>query len=156
MTTSIVKRQNGNSPVSFGSVVDNIFQNSLRQFMNDSFWDSGNRMSTGSAPVNVREADLQYELDVIAPGCRREDFTINVENNTLVISLNHKEERKDQNEKRGWVRNEYIQQSFTRKFTMDDTVDVGNISANYKDGILHVVLPKNERAQRLVKNIEIK
>ena len=156
MTTAIAKRQNGNSSVSFGNVVDNIFQNSLRRFLDDNLWDIDTPLMAGSAPVNVRETDLQYEMDVIAPGCRKEDFAINVDNNVLTISFNHKDERKDQNEKMGWVRNEYIRKSFSRSFTMDDTVEVNKISATYKDGILHLVLPKNEKAQRLVKNIEIK
>ena len=156
MTTAIAKRRNGNSPVSFGNVVDDIFQNSLRHFLDNNFWDTDRSLTVGTAPVNVRETDLQYEMDVIAPGCRKEDFAINVDNNVLTISFNHKDERKDQNEKMGWVRNEYIQKSFTRSFTMDDTVDVNKINASYEDGILHLILPKNEKAQRIVKNIEIK
>ena len=160
MTTAIAKRQNGDSSVSFGNVVDNIFQNSLRRFLDDNFWDTdtalpAQALPAQSAPVNVRETDLQYEMDLIAPGCRKEDFAINVDNNVLTISFNHKDERKDKSEKTGWVRNEYVQKSFTRSFAMDDTVDVNKISASYKDGILHLVLPKNEKAQRLVKNIQI-
>ena len=156
MTTAIAKRQNGNSPVSFGNVVDNIFQNSLRHFFDSNFWDTDTSLTVGSAPVNVRETDLQYELDVVAPGCRKEDFSINVDSNILTISFNHKDERKEQNDKMGWVRNEYNQKSFTRSFTLDDTVDVNKINAAYKDGILHLILPKNEKAQRIVKNIEVK
>ena len=156
MTTAIAKRQNGNSSVSFGNVVDNIFQNSLRHFLDNNLWDSDTSLTVSYAPVNVRETDLQYEMDVIAPGCRKEDFAINVDNNVLTISFNHKDQRKDQNEKTAWVRNEYIQKSFTRSFTMDDTVDVNKINAAYEDGILHLILPKNEKAQRIVKNIEIK
>ena len=156
MTTAIAKRQNGKSSVSFGNVVDNIFQNSLRHFLDNNFWDTDTSLAVGSAPVNMRETGLQYEMDVIAPGCRKEDFAINVDNNVLTISFNHKDERKEQNEKMGWVKNEYIQKSFTRSFTMDDTVDVNKINAAYKDGILHLILPKNEKAQRIVKNIEIK
>jgi HSP20 family protein len=156
MTTAIVKRQNGSPSVSFGSVVDNIFQNSLRRFLDDNFWDTDASLTGGSVPINVRETNLQYEMDVIAPGCRKEDFAINVENNTLTISFAHKDEPKEQNEKAGWVRNEYVQQSFTRSFTLDETVDVNKITAAYKDGILQLILPKNEKAQKWVKNIEIK
>jgi HSP20 family protein len=156
MTNALAKKQNGNSSVSFGNVVDNIFHNSLRRFFDDNFWDTDVPMTGGTVPVNVRENNLQYEMDVIAPGCRKEDFGIKVEHNTLTISFEHKDERKEQNEKTGWVRNEYVRRSFTRSFTMDDTVDVNKISATYKDGILQLVLPKNEKAQKLVKNIEIK
>lgn len=156
MTTTIAKRQNGNPSVSTGNVVDNIFRNSLRRFFDDNFWDTDIPATGGSVPVNVRETNLHYEMDVIAPGCRKEDFTINVNNNILTVSFAHKDERKEQNEKAGWVRNEYVLQSFTRSFTMDDTVDVNKITATYKDGILQLLLPKNEKAQKLVTNIEIK
>jgi HSP20 family protein len=156
MTTAIVKRQNGNPSVSFGNVVDNIFQNSLRRFFDDNFWDTDAPLTGASVPVNVRETGLHYEMDVIAPGCRKEDFMINVENNILTIAFTHKDEEREQNEKTGWVRNEYIQQSFIRSFTLDDTVDLNKITATYKDGILQLILPKSEKAQKLVKNIEIK
>jgi HSP20 family protein len=156
MTSAIAKRQNGNPSVAFGSVVDNIFQNTLRRFLDDNFWDTDAPLTRGSVPVNVRETNLQYEMDVIVPGCRKEDFAINVENNILTISFENKGEQKEQNEKAGWVRNEYVQQSFTRSFTMDDTVDVSKITATYRDGILQLILPKNEKAQKWVKNIEIK
>ena len=156
MTTAIGRKQNGSPSVSFGSVVDNIFQNSLRRFLDDNFWDTDTPLTGSSVPINVRETNLQYEMDVVVPGCRKEDFAINVENNILTISFANKDEQKEQNEQSGWVRNEYLQRSFTRSFTMDETVDVNKITATYKDGILQLTLPKNEKAQRWVKNIEIK
>ena len=156
MTTAIAKRQNGNPSVTFGNVVDNIFQNSLHRFFDDNFWDVEDQLTFGSAPVNVRETDQQYEMDVIAPGCRKEDFNINISDNVLTISFAHKEQNSEQNENAGWVRNEYVQRSFSRSFTLDDTVDVDKISATYTDGILHLSLAKNEKAKKLSRNIEIK
>jgi len=156
MTTAIAKRQNGNPSVTFGNVVDNIFQNSLHRFFDDNFWDVEGQLTSGSVPVNVRETDQQYEMDVIAPGCRKEDFNINISDNLLTISFAHKEQNSEQNEKAGWVRNEYVQRSFSRSFTLDDTVDVDKISATYTDGILHLSLAKNEKAKKLSRNIEIK
>jgi HSP20 family protein len=155
MTTTIAKRENGNSPVSFGNVVDNIFQNSLRHFFDDNFWDAEGQLPTGKVPINVRETDQQYELDVIAPGCKKEDFNININDNLLTVSFNSKLESSD-SPKAGWVRNEYVQRSFSRSFTLDDTVDVNKINATYTDGILHLTLAKNERAKKLSKNIEIR
>lgn len=154
MTTTIAKRQNGNPSVSFGNVVDNIFQNSLRHFFDDNFW--GSMPGTGSVPVNVRETEQQYELDVIAPGCRKEDFKIGIEDNLLTISFNHQEQNRSQNEKEQWVRNEYSLRSFARSFTLDETVDVNKINATYTDGILRLVLPKNEKAKKLSRTVEIK
>jgi HSP20 family protein len=154
--TTIAKRQNGNPSVSFGNVVDNIFQNSLRHFFDDNFWDNRSMQTMGSVPVNVRETEQQYEMDVIAPGCRKEDFKIGIEDNLLTISFSQKEDNREKNEKTGWVRNEYIQRSFSRSFTLDETVDVNKIGATYTDGILHMVLPKNEKSKKLSRNVEIK
>ena len=156
MTTTIAKRQNGNPSVSFGNVVDNLFHNSLRRFFDDNFWETEMPMARGNVPVNVKETEQQYEMDVIAPGCRKEDFSVNIEDALLTISFNHKEDKREQDQKAGWVRNEYLQHSFSRTFTLDDSVDVNKINAAYIDGILRLTLPKNEKAQKLSRNIEIK
>lgn len=156
MTTAIAKRQDGNPSVSFGNVVDNLFQNSLHRFFDDNFWDAEGQLTSGNVPVNVRETDQQYEMDVIAPGCRKEDFNISISGNELTVSFDHKEENKEQNEKAGWVRNEFVQRSFSRSFMLDDTVDMNRIDASYADGILHLSLAKNEKAKKLSRNIEIK
>ena len=155
MNTTIAKRQNDLPSVSFGNVVDNIFQNSLRHFLDDNFWDMEGRLTTGSVPVNVRETDNQYEMDVIAPGCKKEDFNVNINDNMLTISFESKTDN-ESSPKTGWVRNEYVQRSFSRTFTLDDTVDVNKINANYTDGILHITLAKNEKAKKVNKKIEIK
>ena len=156
MTTAIAKKQNGNPSVSFGNVVDNLFQNSLRRFFDDNFWETEMPMARGNVPVNVKETEQQYEMDVIAPGCRKEDFSVNIEDALLTISFNHKEDKREQDQKAGWVRNEYLQHSFSRTFTLDDSVDVNKINAAYIDGILRLTLPKNEKAQKLSRSIEIK
>ena len=155
MTNTIEKKQNGNPSVSFGNVVDNLFQNSLRRFFDDNFWETDGSLITSNVPVNVRETEQQYELDVIAPGCRKEDFIVDIQDNQLTISFNHKENKKEQDQKVGWVRNEYLKRSFSRTFTLDDTVDVNNINASYTDGILRLTLGKNDKA-KLTRRIEIK
>ena len=155
MTNAIVKRENGNPLVTFGSVVDNIFQNSLRRFFDDNFWDAEGQLTSGTVPVNVRETEQQYEMDIIAPGCKKEDFSININDNILTISYNFKAESTNA-QKTGWVRNEFIQRSFSRNFTLDDTVDLNNINATYTDGILRLTLAKNEKAKKMSRNILVK
>jgi HSP20 family protein len=157
MTNTIAKRQNGNAyRGNFGNVVDNLFQNSLRRFFDDNFWEAETQQPTGNIPVNIRETDQQYELDVIAPGCRKEDFKINVENNVLTISMNQVNEKKQQDAKTGWERNEYVQRAFSRSFSLDDTVDLDKINATYSDGILRLSLGKNEKAKKQSRNIDVK
>ena len=155
MTNTIAKTNNGNGYADFGNVVDNIFQNSLRRFFDGNFWEAENQLSRGSVPVNIRETEQQYELDVIAPGCRKEDFSIRVDKNVLTISL-AKKQASEQNEKSGWVRNEFVQQGFSRSFTLDETVDTNKINATYSDGVLHLGLGKNEKAQMASRQIEVK
>lgn len=137
-------------------VVDNIFNHTLRRFLDGNFWDAGNAQTTGSVPVNVREKENQYELDVVAPGCRKEDFKIEVKASELLISFSQKEENKEQNEQQGWVRNEFMMRSFSRSFTLDETVNTEQISASYTDGILRLVLPKNEKAKPRLLSIDVK
>jgi len=155
MATTIVKRHNGNRELSFGNVFDNIFQNSLNRFVNDT-WADESSFVQGNVPVNVRETDKEYQMDVVAPGCKKEDFNINISNNLLTVSFEQKEEKNQQNEDEGWVRNEYKKRSFSRSFSLDDTVDANKISASYTDGILRLVLPKNEKGQKITRNIDIK
>lgn len=155
MTNTVAKKQYGTmNGDGFGSMVDNMFQNSLRRFFDDNFWDQG-QVSKGNVPVNVRETEQQYELDVIAPGYRKEDFKISVEGNVLTVSMLHKDEKNQEDRKTGWVRNEYVQRSFSRSFTLDDSVDLEKIAATYTDGILHVSLGKNEKAKMQSRSISV-
>ena len=157
MTNTIVKKQNGNSyATSFGNVVDDIFQNTINRFFDGNFSDTGNSLLTGTVPVNIRETEQQYELDIVAPGCRKEDFSIQINDNLLTVSLLQKQENMQQPEKTGWVRNEFVQRPFSRTFTLDDTVDLNRITAAYTDGVLRVSLAKNEKAKSLYRNIEVK
>jgi len=155
MTTAIAKRQNGQSATPLGTLVDQFFQNSFRRIFDDNYWDGGTLLSSRSVPVNIREADQHYEMDVIAPGLKRENFSINIQDKLLTISCECREEREDKNTHQGWVRNEYVQRSFSRTFTLDDTVDTNGITATYTDGILRLNIPKSEKVKKLSRTIEI-
>ena len=160
---NIMKRNNGNnsmittgSLMPFGGLVDNILHNSLSRFFDDDFWGVNGVTSNRQVPVNIRETDKTYELEVVAPGLKKEDFSVSLDNNMLTISFEHKEENKQEDKPEGYLRQEYRQQSFTRSFTLDDTIDAEKITAQYQDGVLHISLPKKEGAQRITKNIQIK
>lgn len=159
MTTNIIKRNNGTATVparQFNSWVDQLLQDNLNRFFNDDFWGFSGINQQVNVPVNLRETDKTYEMSLVAPGLRKEDFRLNVTDNLLTISYEQKEEQNDQHKEQGWLRKEYRMQSFSRSFTLDDTVDVNKVSASYDNGILHLTLPKKESAQRLTKTIEIK
>ncbi|TKK71602.1 Hsp20/alpha crystallin family protein [Ilyomonas limi] len=160
---NIVKRKNGNGSVAttksmmpFEGLVDGALQNTLSRFFDDDFRGFNGMLSNNQVPVNIRETYKSYEMEVVAPGVSKEDFNVNISDNLLTISFEHKEEDKQGSSKDGYLRQEYRMQSFSRSFTLDDTVNADNISAQYRNGVLHVSLPKKEGAQRIIKSIEIK
>ena len=159
MTTSIIKRNNGSLPVqtrSLNNWVDQLLNDNLDRFFNDDFWGFRNVQQQAQVPVNLRETDKTYEMSLVAPGLSKEDLKVNVNNDLLTISYEQKEEQNQQNTQQGWLRKEYRMHSFSRSFSLDDTVDASKISASYDSGILHLTLPKKENAQRLSKSIEVK
>jgi HSP20 family protein len=89
-------------------------------------------------PVNIIKNDGSYEMQVFAPDRSKEDFKINVQGYELSVSY---EVKPDQGEKRNWLRQEFSKSSFTRTFTIDNTVDTENITAEYQNGILQITLP---------------
>jgi HSP20 family protein len=159
MTTSIVKKQNGSSPAparSLSSWVDQLFQDNLNRFFNDDPWFTGTGTTSPRVPVNLKETSKTYEMELVAPGLKKEDFKIQVSNDSLTVSFEHSEEEKQGKEEEGWIRREYRNESFSRTFHLDDTVDAGRIEADYNNGILHVCLPKKENAQKISRSIEVR
>lgn len=93
--------------------------------------------SNQRAAVNIYRTEKSYEMLVFAPGRIREHFHLEVKGNELVISYMPPEgfPRPD------WVHREYSRGGFVRSFTLDETVDPGQIQAKYVDGVLEVTLP---------------
>ncbi len=106
-------------------------------------------------PVNIRETDAAYEMELVAPGLRKEDFQLNVSGDMLTVSFEEKNENKESNNQEGWVRQEYRRRSFSRSFHLSDAIDINNIAAHYEHGILYVTLPKNERSRQTSKTIRV-
>ena len=96
-----------------------------------------NLRSAQRAFVNVYKTDNTYEMLVFAPGRIREHFKMDIKGNELIVSYNPPEGFP----KHDWVRREYSRGGFERSFTLDETIDVSNISAKYVDGVLQVTLP---------------
>lgn len=104
--------------------------------------------------VNVSENIKDYELDVAAPGLKKEDFDVNIENDVITVSREekHEDEKKEDN----FTRREFSYSSFSRSFRLPEDVDRENISARYEDGVLKLTLPKlGEEDRKTTKKIEI-
>jgi HSP20 family protein len=96
-------------------------------------------------PVDIYESN-EHELVLKAelPDMKREDITVTFENNVLTLSGERKAEEIGRER---FQRVERFHGTFSRSFTLPATVDPGNISANYKDGVLTVRLPQRAEAK---------
>jgi HSP20 family protein len=103
-------------------------------------------------PVNIRQTETAYLLDIIAPGMKKEDFNITMEKELLTVSAEHKGEEVT-GEKR--IRSEYTYPSFKRSFTVDKNIDSENISAQYVNGVLTLNLPRKAEVKASAKQITI-
>ncbi len=109
---------------------------------------------TGDVPaVNIKEENDKFVLEMAAPGMKKDDFQINLDNYQLTISSEKKEEKKEKED--NYTRREFLYSSFSRSFTLPKTVDIEKIKADYKNGILNIVLPKKEEETKLTKQIKI-
>lgn len=134
---------------SFSSFVDEVFSE-LPVLFNNGF---NNTLRKDSVPVNVKETEKGYELEVVAPGFEKPDFRINLEQNLLTISAEKQANASNENEKQ--LRSEYSFRSFKRSFTIDDKIDATGIDASYVNGVLRLNLPKKAEV-KASKAIEIK
>ena len=104
--------------------------------------------------VNVVEKAKEFNVEVAAPGFKKDDFKLEVKNGCLTISgeLKTEEEKKDEK----YTRREFRFNSFMRTFTLPENVREEEIKAHYNDGILVITLPKKDVTKtELVKTISI-
>jgi HSP20 family protein len=151
---NIMKRES-TPQASFGNVVDQIFQSNLSRFFDDDYWGFTGKLNRNQVPVNIRETDKGYEMELYAPGLKKEDFKLQLEGDTITVSFERKEEKKEENKKSGWLRQEFSMESFKRSFHLEESIDASKISARYESGVLYLSLPKKEHEQKLVRNISI-
>ena len=95
--------------------------------------------------VNIVDKVDSFEIEVAAPGLKKENFQVNLNQQTLTIGYSEGEKQGEQTGK--YTRREFRFRSFQRSFNLPQTVDSERISANYVDGILHLNLPKREEAK---------
>jgi HSP20 family protein len=105
--------------------------------------------------VNIKESTDEFEVELAAPGLDKKDFNIELNNDMLTISSEKKIEN-EVKEGQQFARREFSYQSFSRSFTLPNTVDNEKIRAKYENGILRVSIPKKDEAKpKPVKQIDI-
>lgn len=110
-------------------------------------WFGGSQNVLASVPaVNIKETDTEFTLELAVPGKKKEDFSIEIDRNVLTIASETKTEKEQKDQNGRYTRREYSYNSFSRSFTLPQTINAENINASYQDGVLHVTLPKKEEA----------
>jgi len=102
-------------------------------------------------PVNISENENYFALQLFAAGLKKEQFQISVKNSVLTISYKETERKIDSD----FIYQEFYPSSFERSFQLNDKVSTENISANYEDGILTVILPKDPENNKPAQEIKI-
>lgn len=126
---NLIKKQ---KPV-FTSLIDDLFLNQ-----------DWSHVHADVPSVNILEATDRFDIELAAPGRKKVDFKIELEDGLLTISS--EAESKSTEIGASFTRKEFGYSSFKRSFNIPDTVLGDKINANYKDGILTVSLPKKEEA----------
>lgn len=137
-------KRNGNVMNSLPGLFDDFFSRDLFDWGNANFSNSGTTLPA----VNVKETADSFEVEMAAPGMKKEDFKVELDNSVLTISS---EKREDNEHKEGekYSRREFSYQSFQRSFTLSkDAVDADNIHAKYENGVLHLTIPKREEVKQ--------
>lgn len=130
---TIVKR-NINSPY---------FPDWLEDFFSGEVFNPLIKSRVSSIPmVNVFENDKSFRIEVAVPGIRKEDIKINLDNDIIKISAELENEIEEENEK--CTKREYSYRSFSRSFTLPESVDTEKIDAKSDDGILKITIKKKE------------
>lgn len=128
------------------------FTDVFESFFDDSFL--SDRMTSHVPAVNISETEGEYHIDMAAPGLKKEDFKISLNNNMLNITVEQKAENKEENKK--YNKREYSYSSFVRSFALPDFADDAKVQAEYNDGILSIRVAKKEEAKVASREIQIK
>lgn len=102
--------------------------------------------------VDIEESEKEYLIKAELPEVKKEDVKISVQEDVLTISGERKSEKEEKGKK--YHRVERCYGSFARSFTLPEDADGTKVSAEYKDGVLRIHLPKSEKAKP--KAIEVK
>jgi HSP20 family protein len=122
----------------------NFFPSIMEEFFRPDWIGGMQQTNLSVPPVNIRETDMTFEVELSAPGKAKENFNIELDNDMLTISSEQKSENTSEDGK--FTRREFSHSSFRRSFTLPETVKEDEIKASYENGILKITLPKREEA----------
>src|SRR5688500_12993520 len=128
--------------------IPSLFEDFLNRDWLDSSLDNWRASGATLPAVNVMESNDDFRIEVAAPGMKRSDFKVELDNNVLTISSQREDKHEEKDANGNYTRREFSYQSFQRSFSLPENKVLGDkISARYSDGILYVTVPKSEEAK---------
>ena len=128
----------------------------MPEVFNGLFNEGNMTKANATAPaINVKESVSKYTVEVAAPGMRKEDFQVNLnEDGDLHIKMENKHQ--DNNEEHVYLRREFSYAKFEQTLLLPDDVDKEKISASVADGVLTISLPKIvKEEQKIARQITV-
>ena len=114
-------------------------------------WKQKMAAAFGVPPVNVKELDDKYEIQLFAAGYTKGDFKLAISDSTLSVSVEKTASESTEN----WRRQEFRPMNFERHFELNEKIDQAKIGATYKNGVLHITLPKREGMETTSQEIKV-
>lgn len=118
----------------------------LDEFFKPDWFGGMEGMNANVPAVNISETETGFELELAAPGMKKDDFNIEVDNHVMTISNESTSESSEENKAKNFSRREFYYSAFKRSFNLPETVNTEAIKAGYNDGILKIEIPKKEEA----------
>ena len=132
----------------------------LSNFFDDAFFNTElmPRMNATAPAINVKETEKAYQMEIAAPGLKKEWVRINIDNDgNLNVAIENKMEHKDEDKHEHYLRREFSYTKFEQTLLLPDDVDKEKIAANVNDGVLTVDLPKVVKMEeKATRHIEVK
>lgn len=126
---------------------------SISDFLAD-FWNDTPRASHSFfPPANIFETKDEFQVQLLVPGRKKEDFKISLDNQLLTIAYDEVKLEGDESKKQ--VKKEFSLRSFSRSFSIDEKIDAEGIQARYEDGVLTLTLPIKEEVKVSPKEIAV-
>ncbi|ULQ56576.1 Hsp20/alpha crystallin family protein [Flavihumibacter rivuli] len=123
----------------------------MDRIFNDNFFSEFNKKMPA---INIAETPVNYQIELVAPGFKKTDFKVKVEDDMLHISAESSSETT--REEKNYTRKEYLRNSFSRSFTLPENAQDDGIQAQYEDGILKLMVPKKAvAAEKKTKSIDV-
>src|SRR5215467_5560342 len=122
-------------------------QDRMNRLFRDSYGEGQEALTTSTfaPPVDVYEDEHNVTLKIEVPGIDEKDIDVRIENNTLTVHGERKFEKEEKEENYRRVERQYG--SFTRTFTLPNTIDSEQVTADYDKGVLKVKLAKKAEAK---------